>query len=51
MCALLPVETVLENIEIQNTYFNLESEFEATEWAIEYSVNHRKFCKIFDSLI
>jgi hypothetical protein len=51
MCALLPVETVLENIEIQNTYFNLESEFEATEWAIEYSVNHRKFCKIFDHLL
>ena len=50
-CALLPVECVLKRPDIQNLYFNLESEFEATEWAIEYSVNHRKFCKIFDHLL
>lgn len=50
-CALLPFEYVMKRPDIQDLYFNLESEFEATEWAIEYSVNHRKFCKIFDSLI
>lgn len=49
-CAVLPIECVLTRPDIQNLYFNLESEFEATEWAIEYSVNHRKFCKIFDRL-
>ena len=50
-CALLPFEYVMKRPDIQDLYFNLKSEFEATEWAIEYSVNHRKFCKIFDSLI
>lgn len=50
-CALFPVECVLKRPDIQDLYFNLESEFEATEWAIEYSVNHRKFCKIFDHLL
>lgn len=50
-CALLPFECVMQRPDIQDLYFNLESEFEATEWAIEYSVNHRKFCKMFDHLL
>ena len=50
-CALLPFEYVMQRPDIQDLYFNLESEFEATEWAIEYSVNHRKFCKMFDHLL
>ena len=50
-CSLLPFEYVMQRPDIQDLYFNLESEFEATEWAIEYSVNHRKFCKMFDHLL
>lgn len=50
-CALFPVECVLKRPDIQNLYFNLESEFEATEWAIDYSYKHHWKCKIFDSLI
>ena len=51
MCALLPVETVLENTEIQDVYFNLESEFEATEWTIQYTIEHNRKCKIFNHLL
>jgi hypothetical protein len=50
-CALLPVDFVLERPEIQNLYFNLESEFEATEWAIQYTIKHNRKCKIFNHLI
>ena len=51
ICALTPVEEMLVNEELQNLYFNLDSEFEATEWAIDFSCRHRVFCKIFDSLL
>lgn len=51
ICALTPVEEMLANEELQNLYFNLESEYEATEWAIDYSRRHYWKCKIFDSLI
>ena len=50
-CASLPVECVLKRPDIQDLYFNLESEFEATEWAIQYTIEHNRKCKIFNRLI
>lgn len=38
-------------IEIQDAYFNLESEWEATEWAIDFIIEHSKLCKIFSKLL
>ena len=50
-CALFPVECVLKRPDIQDLYFNLESEFEATEWAIQYTIEHNRKWKIFNRLI
>lgn len=40
-----------ENIEIQNLYFDLETEWEATEWAIEFIEQHPTLCKRFSTLL
>ena len=46
-CALCDGDTV----ETQDLYFNLESEWEATEWAMEYIENHKALCRVFNKLI
>lgn len=38
-------------IEIQDLYFNLESEWEATEWAINFINEHSKLCKYFSKIL
>ena len=38
-------------IEIQDAYFNLESEWEATEWAIDFIIEHSKLCKFFSKIL
>lgn len=38
-------------IEIQDSYFNLESEWEATEWAINFIIDNPKLCKKFSKIL
>ena len=35
-CAVIPLDVAKEYSKYQDLYFNMESEFEATEWAIEW---------------
>ena len=51
MCSLMDKETVQQSEDIQDMYFNLESEWEATEWAIDYIIKHQAKCEIFNILI
>lgn len=39
------------NQEVANAYFNLESEWKATEWAIRYAKKHPLKCLIFGDLL
>lgn len=39
------------NQEVANAYFNLESEWRATEWAIRYAKKHPLKCLIFGDLL
>lgn len=51
LCALIDKETAENNEEIQNIYFNLEKEWEATEWAIRYAKQHFTKCKFFNKFL
>ena len=51
LCSLIPFEVIMKRKDLQNEYFNLKSEFEATEWAIGFAVRHSLFCRVFDSLL
>lgn len=44
-------ESIKDNKKIQDLYFNLTSEFEATEWAIEWIENNLDKAKNFNRLI
>ena len=39
------------NAATQNLYYGIESEWEATEWAIDYAADHRTLCAIFTALL
>lgn len=49
--SLVPLEVVVNNEKLQDAYYNLESEFEATEWAIEFSRKHKWICKFLNGLL
>lgn len=49
MCGLIAKSEVTE--EVENIYFGIESEWEATEWAIIYVMEHRKLCRVFSGLL
>lgn len=44
LCATVPIEVAYANPNIQNMYYNLPSEWYATEWAIEFISNNREAC-------
>lgn len=35
-CAIIPLEAAMSDPSIQDMYFEIESEYEATEWAIDW---------------
>lgn len=51
LCASYSVEEARDSIAIQDLYFNLESEWEATEWAINFIKSHPFLCKAFSVLL
>ena len=50
MCAITPIEEVENDQETMNIYFNLPKEWAATEWAIEFIINHPIRAKFFSKL-
>lgn len=51
MCAVIEKDVAKNSERIQNAYFNLESEWLATEWAIDYLIKNKMLCKIFSGLL
>lgn len=47
LCATVPLEVARDNERIRNMYYNLPSEWEATEWAIDFIAENTAFCKEF----
>ena len=47
-CAMIPRS---DNPKIQNIYFNIPAEFNATEWAIDWIVSHPRLAKIYNRLV
>lgn len=48
ICAVIDTDKLTP--EIADMYFNLESEWEATEWAIDFVKSHFGLCKCFTAL-
>lgn len=48
-CAMVDKSDVTE--KVQDLYFDLESEWLATEWAIDYLLDHQKLCRVFSALL
>ena len=46
--AMVSPEIAAKNINIQNKYFNIPCEWQATEWAINFIKRNQKFVKKFD---
>ena len=51
ICALIDEDEAKNSEKIQNIYFNLEKEWEATEWASNYLIFHEKKCTFFSKLL
>lgn len=49
--AVIDTEKAKKSIAIQNRYFNLESEWLATEWAIKFVKTHKKICREIDKIL
>lgn len=50
-CAMLSKDIVANNPYLQNVYFDIEAEFKATEWAIDWIVSHPRLAKIYNNLL
>ena len=51
ICTLIDKETAENNEKIQDMYFNLEKEWQATEWAVDYANCHYRKCRFFNKLL
>ena len=51
MCGLIDKNTAENNEKIQDIYFNLEKEWQATEWAIRYADKHYYKCRFFNKFL
>jgi hypothetical protein len=51
ICTLIDKETAENNEKIQDMYFNLEKEWQATEWAKDYIIKHFTKCRFLGKLL
>ena len=51
ICAMIPREAVDENPNIQSFYFDIENEWNATEWAINWIQTHKLLAKLFNYIV
>lgn len=47
MCAMVSQEVARSNTHLQDMYYDLESEWLATEWAIQFVQTHADLCREF----
>ena len=48
-CSIIPRDEV--NEEQQDLYFNLPREYEATEWAVMFAIEHSELCDLLDDYL
>lgn len=51
ICAVIPLDVAAANPDLQDLYFNIESEWEATEWAIDWINSHPNLAKILNYFV
>ena len=51
ICALIDKDVAENSEAIQDMYFNLEKEWQATEWAIRYTDTHYRKCMLISKLL
>lgn len=51
ICGLASREEALKDLKLQDIYFNIENEWEATEWAIEWINSHKRIAKILNWIV
>lgn len=51
ICSLIDRDTAENNEQIMNMYFNLDKEYQATEWAIDYANYHYRKIRLFNKLL
>lgn len=51
VCSLIDKDTAESNEQIQDIYFNLEKEWQATEWAVDYANYHYRKCRFFNKFL
>lgn len=51
LCAMVPAATARKSIKIQDMYFGIETEWEATEWAIDWVHKHPCFSRLVNRLL
>ena len=51
ICGLISYEEASKNSELQDIYFNIENEWEATEWAIKWVDSHKRIAKILNWIV
>ena len=50
-CGLFSCEEASKDSELQDMYFNIKSEWEATEWAIKWISSHKRIAKILNWIV
>ena len=50
-CGLFSYEEASKDSELQDMYFNIKSEWEATEWAIKWISFHKRIAKILNWIV
>lgn len=51
LCAMIPIEVARNNEQVQDIYYNLTSEWVATEWAIDFIATNREMCNELATLL
>lgn len=51
ICRLTSYEEASKNPKLQDIYYNIENEWEATEWAIKWIDSHKKIAKILNWIV
>lgn len=51
ICAMVSKTFARDSAEIQDLYYGIESEYEATEWAIDWVQSHRFLARLINKLL
>jgi hypothetical protein len=51
LCAIIPLDKAKDCDKLQDLYYGIESEWVATEWAIDYAKSHPFICRLFNLVL